>query len=182
MLYYIIRCPKCGRPVDYQIWHIRTGLGPRIVLCSKCGTRVSTARREWVEFTDLGKFRYVFLTILYVVICGLMGAGIGALVQMNIQVWSGGAFAPESMFSPPIMIGALAAGLFVLLLQLYRVASSRRRPPDAGELTVTTGFWNPHVNLQFKVPVTMVVFAVLLALPLAYKFVSVRFLTPETTE
>jgi hypothetical protein len=182
LLYYIIRCPKCGKAVDYQIWHIRTGLGAPIVLCSRCGTRVSTARREWADFSGFGKFRYVFLSFIYIVVCGLMGAGLGALVQINIQVWQGGPFAPESIFALPILVGALVMAFFTAWLQLYRVGSSKRRPPDASELTVTTSYWNPHVNLQFKVPATLLVIAVLLALPLAYKFVSLKFLTEKPTE
>ena len=174
-MYWKIRCPGCGRPIDHQTVHIRTGLGPRAVICSKCGTKVSSARYEWSEFSGGKKFFYWLLTVPYVLLTAALGGGLGLIVQLNLQVWQEEPLWPPEWPSLPIVALTGLSALIALLIQLYRVFTSRRRPPGQTEATVTSSFWNLQVNLQQKIPAAFVTLWILAAAPLIFKIVSTYF-------
>ncbi|MBN1810122.1 MAG: hypothetical protein JW909_13735 [Planctomycetes bacterium] len=169
MLFWRIFCPTCGRSIDHHVWHINTGLGPKLALCPKCNTQVSTGRWEWPTFSGGRRARYHVLSAGYAVLFGILGGGAGELAYRVTPSLAEGS--PE-MFGvklfPTILLGVFST-LLVVLVQMYRVKSSRKRSAAGPDTLVKASLFNFQTDLQGKFALLFVLLAIGAVSPWIYR-------------
>ena len=168
MLFWHVWCPNCRRPIDSRLWHICTGLGPKIAICPKCRTQVSTGRREWDDFSGARRGMYWFLTALYAFFFAALGVGVGHVLSLSAPSLGDGL---PVVYGVRVFPGYAAGVLFALLvavLQFYRLNRSRKRSA-AGSSVGSAGIFNLQVNIQRKLGMLFVLALAAAGAPYVYR-------------
>ena len=120
------RCPQCRAEQEVRILGVCSRLGPSRQVCYRCGQLFISDRREWPFLTVSARWRYVFWSLMYMVVGAVCS---GAYFQWAVQVIGVG-FRQGWMvdFSePPFWMGFGMGFLVVGWVQVLRVVLSIRR-------------------------------------------------------
>lgn len=146
------RCASCAGPLDFHLLGLSSELGPPVGRCFRCGKATPTHRAEWGSLGTRGRVWFGFVTALYAVVMGCIGA---EFLFAVVQLYRGRY--PESdpfLFSDPLFVRlALGCGTAMLVLQGVRVALSIRRQATKIDTPPLAVPFAPDLNfgMQFKV-------------------------------
>ena len=112
-------CPKCGTQVAWDRNAFAGAIGPPVVSCATCSTRVRTGWREWLDVPGKERTYFLFAVLLKAALTGLLVAflvavlgivafdrrgladelvnGFGSLTH-SASFWGGIAFVPTVIF------------------------------------------------------------------------------------
>ena len=148
----LLNCPGCNKVYN---WHIdklldkfiaTSGLGPQSLKCSSCGVVFSSGLLEWQQMTARGKFRYIYLSIMYSVFLGIgffMAAGaIFGVIEKNTNL-------ANLSISDFDLILFIFCSSPIIVIQILRVMISNSRLEFSQLEPMTVSFWNWQTNLQF---------------------------------
>jgi hypothetical protein len=120
---------------------MNSGLGPAFIQCSRCGEVIDSDRSEWPDKTSIGKLRYIFVSIIYVI----AGAFFGALcIRGAFHLWQNPGQEQMPPMGPGIAPGIIFGALLVLYVQITRISASIRRSKNQDTLP----YRPPLLNLQ----------------------------------
>ncbi len=142
------KCPHCGFPVEIRLFTLSSGLGPSEIQCLKCSQCFVTGRMEWPQMTIKTKFRFFFITLIYMI---ALGGLTGNFIDQAYQLWQ---------MKPVIInlrhdaiqfqIAACIGGFIAFLLQFYRIGASCRRYRNQYRMTLSEFIFGLQWNLQLK--------------------------------
>lgn len=142
-------CPKCRKVYAFQVVNamfieLGTGLGPPLVRCASCGAVFDSELTEWLRLSDSQKSRYVFLSILYAIVLGMVLALLPVVVIGLIFYPAKPSVLPASVALPVIFVCSFP----VLGFQLLRVHLSNKRIRNHIKKPMDVSYWNWETNPQ----------------------------------
>jgi hypothetical protein len=140
----IFSCSKCGWPLGGGILGLTSGLGPSAYRCGHCGNVIASDRQEWPQLGAGGQLQFIFMSVVYAAVFGLLYAVMGQQVYRNLMARSTGERPPYSTLW--LVVGCVAVAVAVLALQAVRVALSLQRARRGDAEPATAGFWSPASN------------------------------------
>jgi hypothetical protein len=141
----IVSCPKCGWAFGGRIHGLDSGLGPTAFRCAKCGNVMDSGRDEWPRLGTGRRVRYVVVSIVYAVILGLFYSAAGGVSAYRtiVQLTTGERPAYPRTW---LIIGWIAVGIAVLLVQGYGIWASIGRVEAGDEKPAKASMWSVASN------------------------------------
>ena len=121
--FIIVTCPTCDKVLEFDT-PSRTGLGPMIRKCNKCGETFVSGQKEWQEMTLPRRAVYVVCSLAYV---GFLSVAGGASAQCAFALFTHPEETKPLAWGPISVPAAVLWGLAIVAIQIWRVLSSMRR-------------------------------------------------------
>ena len=151
----LINCPHCRSPIEVRMFSMCSLLGPREIHCLKCRQTVDLGRDEWLDMTLRARLWFFVTSLIYI---GMVGLLTGNWVDQMAQQWKLQPNMINLQFrSPVFQVAACVGGIAVLLIQIFRIAASRRRSHCGYTLTRAEFLLGLQWNLQCKYVLLMAV-------------------------
>lgn len=164
-MFYVVResCPYCGTYSGARIlFGLSSGIGPNFYVCGNCKRVFVSGRREWSDMgkwynlKDLGKLRYVAMSVLYAYLLTVYGGAFVDMALLYLQAGPDAKLTGSLLYRPPSVYG-ITIGLGIVALQIWRVALSRQRSSMNPSQEIVSSFWSIHSNLQILVALALLI-------------------------
>lgn len=147
--YQLLACPKCNRTFEARMFSLTSLIGPPLIHCSTCDTKIDTGRLEWPQMAVRTKCFFLAMTAGYVLAVGLLA---GNCFDNAYQLWLGIADAQQLRFTAPtFQFAAAAGGLTVVFIQLLRLVASVWRDGSHSVMSTRDFLFGIQFNLQAKI-------------------------------
>ncbi|MFT3883246.1 MAG: hypothetical protein QM703_26785 [Gemmatales bacterium] len=156
-------CPHCRAFCGINLlFGMSSGIGPTVYQCSNCRKDFTTDRREWSEMQpwfnreDAGKLRYLFVSLVYLFLIGILG---GAFVATGIRFISSGPQIEEVPLSQFVSYWPYSVFVAATIgfIQILRVWLSKQRSLHTLQPTYVASFFSVHTNLQSLVLIAILI-------------------------